>query len=45
MGPELGAIPVSLKGKMDAANLYCAIDIDVSEMLGQIINVVFGTDF
>ena len=45
IGPELGAIPVSLKGKMDAANLYCAIDIDVSEMLGQIINVVFGTDF
>lgn len=44
MGPELGAIPVSLTGKMDAANLYCSIDIDMSEMLGQTINVVFGEE-
>ena len=43
-GPQLGAIPVNLVGKMDAANLYCAIDIDMSEMLGQIVNVVFGDE-
>ena len=39
MGPFLGAIPVSLTGEMDAERLYCVIDI---EMMGQIINVVFG---
>ena len=44
LGPQLGAIPVNLVGKMDAANLYCAIDIDMSEMLGQIVNVVFGDE-
>ena len=41
MGPFLGAIPVSLTGKMDAERLYCVIDI---EMMGQIINVVFGEE-
>ena len=45
MGPMLGAIPVSLTGKMDAEKLYCTIDIDMSELLGQMINVVFGSDF
>ena len=44
MGPMLGAIPVSLTGKMDAEKLYCTIDIDMSEMLGQMINVVFGEE-
>ena len=44
LGPQLGAISVNLVGKMDAANLYCAIDIDMSEMLGQIVNVVFGDE-
>ena len=29
---------------MDTGRLYCAIDIDMSEMLGQIINVVFGDE-
>ena len=42
MGPMLGAIPVSLTGKMDAEKLYCTIDIDLGEM---IVNVVFGSDF
>ena len=42
MGPMLGVIPVSLTGKMDAEKLYCTIDIDMSELLGQMINVVFG---
>ena len=44
IGPGLGEIPVSLTGKMDATNLYCAIDIDMSEMLGQVVNVVFGDE-
>ena len=39
MGPMLGAIPVSITGKMDAEKLYCTIDIDLGEM---IVNVVFG---
>ena len=45
LGPSLGAIPVSLIGKMDSEKLYCTIDIDMSESLGQVINVVFGSDF
>ena len=45
LGPQLGAIPVSLTGKMDAEKLYCTIDIDMSDLLGQIIYVVFGEDF
>ena len=44
LGPQLGAIPVSLTGKMDAEKLYCTIDIDMSDLLGQIINVVFGEE-
>ena len=44
LGPNLGKVPVSLTGKMDTGRLYCAIDIDMSEMLGQIINVVFGDE-
>jgi hypothetical protein len=44
MGPMLGAIPVNLIGKMDAEKLYCTIDIDMSELLGQVINVVFGDE-
>ena len=39
MGPMLGAIPVSITGKMDAEKLYCTIDIDLVEMT---VNVVFG---
>ena len=44
LGPDLGKVPVSLTGKMDTENLYCAIDIDMNELLGQIINVVFGDE-
>ena len=42
MGPELGAIPVSLKGKMDTEKLYCTIAISMED-LGEI-NVVFGDE-
>ena len=44
LGPLLGAVPVDLTGKMDAEKLYCTIDIDMSELLSQMINVVFGSD-
>ena len=44
LGPQLGEVPVNLIGKMDAEMLYCTIDIDMSELLGQIINVVFGEE-
>ena len=44
LGPQLGEVPVKLTGKMNDEHLYCTIDIDMSEMLGQIINVVFGSE-
>ena len=44
LGPMLGEVPVSLTGKMDAEKLFCTIDIDMSAILGQVINVVFGDD-
>ena len=44
LGPDLGKVPVNLTGKMDAEKLYCAIDIDMTEMLDQVINVVFGDE-
>ena len=45
MGPAmLGDVPINLKGKMTADKLYCTIDIDMMSSLGQMIEVVFGTD-
>ena len=44
LGPDLGKVLVNLTGKMDAEKLYCAIDIDMTEMLDQVINVVFGDE-
>ena len=44
LGPTLGEVPVKLTGKMNDEHLYCTIDIDMSEMLDQIINVVFGSE-
>ena len=44
IGPMLEEVPVSLAGKMDTEKLYCAIDIDMSAMIGQVINVVFGDE-
>ena len=45
LGPMLGEVPVELSGKMTDEKLYCTIDIDMSELLGQIIKVTFGSDF
>lgn len=44
LGPQLGEVPINIVGKMDAEHLYCTIDIDMSEMLGQAICVVFGEE-
>lgn len=44
VGPMLGDVPIKLAGKLTDEKLYCAIDIDMSESLGQVIAVVFGSD-
>ena len=43
-GPMLGEVPVDLTGKMTEYKLYCNIDIDMSALLGQVINVKFGNE-
>ncbi len=44
MGPMLGEVPVDMTGKMTEYKLYCDIDIDMSTLLGQVINVKFGNE-
>ena len=44
LGPMLGDVPIVLSAKMTTEKLYCTIDIDMMSSLGQIIEVVFGTD-
>lgn len=44
MGPDLGDVPIVLSGKLTATALYANIDIDMSESLGQIINVAVGQE-
>ena len=44
-GPWLGDIPVDLTvGKIYAGRLYCELDIDMQDSLGQTIKVVVGTN-
>ena len=44
-GPWLGDIPIDLTvGKIYAGRLYCELDIDMQESLGQTIKVVVGTN-
>lgn len=47
MGPQLGPVPLDLKGEFDFENgkLHFVIDIDMQESIGQIINVEFGKTF
>ena len=40
----LPEITVDLKGKMTDGSLYCTIDIDLTEAMGQIVAVTFGKD-
>ena len=44
MGTMLGDVPVDMTGKMTEYKLYCNIDIDMTAMLGQTINVKFGQE-
>ena len=43
-GPILGEVPIILSGKLTSSDLYVNIDIDMSETLEQIINVVVGQE-
>lgn len=44
IGPMLGEVPIDMKGQLTADKLYCIIDIDMMESLGQIIKVTFGEE-
>lgn len=44
IGPGLGELPVSLKGKMTNDKLYCTIMLDLVDKGLGIINVIFGED-
>ena len=44
LGPMLGDVPVDITGKMTDGSLYCTINIDLTEVLGQVIDVEFGKD-
>lgn len=44
IGPGLGEVPIVLTGKLTATALYVNIDIDMSETLEQVINVVVGQE-
>ena len=40
----LQEITVDIKGKMTDGSLYCTIDIDLTETMGQVVAVTFGKD-
>ena len=44
VGPNMGDIPLDLKGKMNDEKLYVTIDIDMQATIGQICHVQLGTD-
>ncbi|MBR5698878.1 MAG: chitobiase/beta-hexosaminidase C-terminal domain-containing protein [Prevotella sp.] len=47
MGPmlaELGPVPIEMQARFNDTQLYCEIHINLMDMLGQIIDVVFGTE-
>ena len=44
IGPDLDEVPIVLTGKLTATALYVNIDIDMSETLEQVINVVVGQE-
>lgn len=43
LGPMLGEVPIDMQGRITGDKLYCTIDIDMQESLGQTIGVVFGS--
>ena len=44
LGPALGAVPIEMQARFNDTQLYCEIHINLMDMLGQIIDVVFGTE-
>lgn len=44
IGPMLGDVPIDMQGQLTADKLYCIIDIDMMESLGQNIKVTFGEE-
>lgn len=42
-GPMLKQVPIDMQGRITGDKLYCTIDIDMQESLGEIIGVVFGS--
>ena len=44
LGPMLGDVPIVLNGKLNGSKLYVNIDIDMSAVLNQVINVAVGQD-
>ena len=44
IGPMLGDVPIDMQGQLTAEKLYCIIDIDMMESLGQNIKVTFGEE-
>ena len=44
MGPMIGAVPINMVARFNDTQLYCEIYIDLMALLGQKIEVVFGTE-
>ena len=44
MGPMLGPVPIEMKARFNDTQLYCEIHIDLTDLLDQIIDVVFGSE-
>lgn len=42
LGPMLGEVPIEMTAKVSGGKMKCEIDIDMTEALGQVINVYFG---
>lgn len=44
MGPLLGPVPIEMVARFNDTQLYCEIHINLMDLLGQLIDVVFGSE-
>lgn len=44
MGPMLGPVPIEMVARFNDTQLYCEIHINLMDLLGQLIDVVFGSE-
>ena len=44
MGPMLGQVPIEMVARFNDTQLYCEIHINLMDLLGQLIDVVFGSE-